>query len=121
MAAVVFFLVVILYFVPATISMIRGDKNMVSLLIANLFLGWTFIGWVVVLCLACRNLNRAPPVVVVPHPGYHHQPGYPQLPPSYPQSRDDDTIQLNLRSLSSERTAPGRIPEQPPGAGCRHS
>jgi Superinfection immunity protein len=35
-----------LYFLPALIGLLRGHHNFMSLLMLNLFLGWTFIGWV---------------------------------------------------------------------------
>src|SRR5476651_2096278 len=39
-------IVAALYFLPALIGLLRGHHNFMSLLMLNLFLGWTFIGWV---------------------------------------------------------------------------
>ncbi|MCB2082025.1 MAG: superinfection immunity protein [Rickettsiales bacterium] len=40
-------LIIILYFLPSLIARIRGHANGISIFITNLFLGWTFIGWMV--------------------------------------------------------------------------
>lgn len=37
------------YFLPSLIAIQRKHKNVNSLFVLNLFLGWTFIGWVVAL------------------------------------------------------------------------
>lgn len=39
-----------LHFLPSLIAVARGHNSRGSIFILNLFLGWTFIGWVV--CLA---------------------------------------------------------------------
>lgn len=41
---------VIIYFLPTIIG--RNKENSTSILMLNLFLGWTFIGWVVALVWA---------------------------------------------------------------------
>jgi hypothetical protein len=38
-----------LYFVPAIVAGHRRHHNRVPILLTNLFLGWTFIGWVAAL------------------------------------------------------------------------
>lgn len=35
-----------LYFIPTVIAVFRGHHNAVAIFGLNLFLGWTFIGWV---------------------------------------------------------------------------
>jgi hypothetical protein len=45
------------YFVPSVVSMLRGQKNWGSILVLNIFLGWTFIGWVVALVWACAAID----------------------------------------------------------------
>jgi hypothetical protein len=34
---------------------VRKVKHQGSVVVINLFLGWTFIGWVVALAMACRT------------------------------------------------------------------
>ena len=42
----------IIYFIPTIIAMIRKKTNTRAILALNLFLGWTFVGWVVALVWA---------------------------------------------------------------------
>jgi hypothetical protein len=42
----------VIYFLPTIIASNRGHKNTAAIFIANLFLGWTFLGWVVCLVWA---------------------------------------------------------------------
>jgi hypothetical protein len=53
--------VALLYFLPAVIA--RRKPNASSVLVINLFLGWTLIGWVVALAMA---VNDPKPAVVAP-------------------------------------------------------
>lgn len=39
-------LLIALYFLPAIIAARRGHRNRTPILLLNLFLGWTVIGWV---------------------------------------------------------------------------
>jgi len=41
-----------LYFLPAIIAAARRTHNSTGVLLLNLFLGWTVIGWVVALLMA---------------------------------------------------------------------
>lgn len=43
------FLLLILYLVPAIVAFKRRHLNRVAILIFDLFLGWTFLGWVAAL------------------------------------------------------------------------
>lgn len=47
-----------LYFLPATVAHSRKNPNTLAVFVLNLFLGWTFIGWVIALVWACAG--RAP-------------------------------------------------------------
>ncbi|KJK59256.1 membrane protein [Saccharothrix sp. ST-888] len=42
----------VMYFVPTVIAFLRGTRNKGAVLVVNLFLGWTFIGWVVALAMS---------------------------------------------------------------------
>jgi len=44
-----------LYFLPSMIAVHRGHRNGMAIGVVNLFLGWTFLGWVVTLAWACTN------------------------------------------------------------------
>ena len=49
-AAVVFIIILFVYFLPSYVG--RNKKNFGAILVLNLFLGWTVIGWVVSLVWA---------------------------------------------------------------------
>lgn len=44
--------VVLLYLLPAIVASLRKQENKNSVFILNLFLGWTFLGWVIALAMA---------------------------------------------------------------------
>ncbi len=43
------------YWVPTIIALVRHVPNKGSVIVVNLFLGWTLIGWIVALAMACRS------------------------------------------------------------------
>lgn len=38
-----------LYFLPTIIAAVRRSKGLLGIVLLNIFLGWTFIGWVIAL------------------------------------------------------------------------
>ncbi|MEW2177598.1 superinfection immunity protein [Streptomyces sp. NPDC005406] len=48
----------LVYFVPAVVAFSRGVPNKGSVLVLNLFLGWTLVGWVVALAMAARSTQQ---------------------------------------------------------------
>jgi hypothetical protein len=53
--AISLLIVLCLYFLPALVAVTRKVRHQASVVVINLFLGWTFIGWVVALAMACRT------------------------------------------------------------------
>ncbi|MEU3317111.1 superinfection immunity protein [Streptomyces sp. NPDC006662] len=47
--------VLVLYLVPTVVAMVRAVPNRGSVMVVNIFLGWTLIGWVVALAMAARS------------------------------------------------------------------
>lgn len=47
-----------LNFVPTIVGVIRKVPNIGSVVVINLFLGWTLVGWVVALAMAARTVPR---------------------------------------------------------------
>ena len=45
----------IVYFLPSLIAWQRGHESINSITIVNLFLGWTFFGWVISLAWAFKD------------------------------------------------------------------
>lgn len=57
------------YFVPAIIAAARHVPNAGSVIVVDLLLGWTVIGWIVALAMAFRSKP-------VPYPPPYSQPGW---------------------------------------------
>ena len=55
MAFVLVIIIVGFYFLPTIDATIRKVPNLESVIVLNLFLGWTLIGWVVALAIAARS------------------------------------------------------------------
>ena len=52
-----FFILIGLYFLPTLNAILKGSKcrNKEAIFFANLFFGWTVIGWFIVLVWSCTN------------------------------------------------------------------
>ncbi len=50
-----FLVVLVLYFLPSIVAVTRKVTHQGSVVVINLFLGWTFVGWVIALAMACRT------------------------------------------------------------------
>jgi uncharacterized membrane protein len=52
------------YFAPTIVAFARQHHQANTVLVINLFLGWTFIGWVVALAMAVGAVERrrSPPI-----------------------------------------------------------
>ena len=51
-------LLLILYFVPSMVACHRHHHNANAILLTNLFLGWTVLGWVVALVWAATAVRQ---------------------------------------------------------------
>ena len=47
---------IIVYWVPSIMAAVRRVPNTGSVVVINLFLGWTVVGWVVALAMASRSI-----------------------------------------------------------------
>ena len=54
------------YWVPMIVALIRTPPHFGSAIVVNVFLGWTIIGWVVALAMACRSRPQQPQYVAPP-------------------------------------------------------
>ena len=41
--------------IPIVVANVRNHKNTMAIVILSLFLGWTFVGWVIALVWACTS------------------------------------------------------------------
>ena len=55
MELILILIVIAIYFLPSIIANSRQHKNSMAIFVTNLFLGWTFLGWVVSLVWACTS------------------------------------------------------------------
>ena len=79
--------VLALYFIPSIIAKARDHHQFATILVLNIFLGWTFIGWVVCLAMSLSATSGGgspvtnvmpPPATAVPAGWYPdpHKPGH---------------------------------------------
>ena len=59
-----------LYILPVLIAYLRPAPDRASVVIVSIFLGWTYVGWVIALALAVRD--RRPAMMVLTQPGNTH-------------------------------------------------
>jgi hypothetical protein len=45
----------VMYFLPSIVALARNKRDTTAILLLNLFLGWTMIGWVVALVWAVKT------------------------------------------------------------------
>ncbi|HEX3874368.1 MAG TPA: superinfection immunity protein [Solirubrobacteraceae bacterium] len=55
------FILLCLYFVPTVVAVKRAHHQLSAILIVNVFLGWTFVGWVVALAMAFTPVDAPRP------------------------------------------------------------
>jgi hypothetical protein len=48
----------VVYFIPSIVAYAREHHNRLAILVLNLFLGWSFLGWVVALVWAATHVQR---------------------------------------------------------------
>ena len=54
------FFIFTIYFLPFLIALIRNHTDSMAIFVLNLFLGWTFFGWVVALVWAVKKFDSNP-------------------------------------------------------------
>ena len=50
---------ILIYFIPTIVAIRREHLQKTAIILINIFLGWSFIGWVVALVWACMNPNTS--------------------------------------------------------------
>lgn len=84
MGSILLAVLVAAYFLPALIAGMRKVPHEGSIVVVNIFLGWTLIGWVVALAMACRSIPPHPALTPpgAPSTDEHATPPPPQPPPA---------------------------------------
>ena len=49
--------ILFIYFIPAIVASRREHQNKMAIVVTNVFLGWTFLGWVVALIWAFTEIR----------------------------------------------------------------
>ena len=57
-------LISVTYFLPSVIALLRSKSNTFAIILLNIFLGWTFVGWVVALVWSVTSDNKSQTVVI---------------------------------------------------------
>jgi hypothetical protein len=53
-----------IWLIPGLVALARSHHNCVSIWLVTIFLGWSFIGWVIALVWAFSNPSPAQPIVI---------------------------------------------------------
>jgi hypothetical protein len=73
------------YMLPWAVAVMRGRSNLAAIGLINLLLGWTFIGWVVALVMACQShqlVGGGTTTIVVSNLAPAHQVAAPSVSPA---------------------------------------
>jgi hypothetical protein len=57
-AWIIVILALLIYFMPTLIAANRGHHNSLAIFALNLFLGWSFLGWVIAFVWACTQTQK---------------------------------------------------------------
>jgi hypothetical protein len=105
--------VIALYFLPCIVAYGRGKVNSGGVLIINLLLGWTVIGWIVALAMAASGMTKkqqatlqTPPARVQLSPDGRHWWDGRQWQPMPTSGRDRPSTRTELPSPPGESRFP---------------
>lgn len=64
----------VIYFIPAIVAAVKRSERALAIFLLNLFLGWTFLGWVGALVwAAAEKSNRPTPTEDAPRGRSHER------------------------------------------------
>ena len=52
-------LLIAIYFVPTIVAIVRHARNVIGIVLLNIFGGWTFVGWIIALVWSFRDERQA--------------------------------------------------------------
>lgn len=64
---IAFMLLFVVYIIPSIVGLLRKKDDIAAIIILNLFLGWSFLGWVIALVWALSKDKQVQTVVVHNH------------------------------------------------------
>jgi hypothetical protein len=93
LASWILFILLVPYFLPTIIAILRQKTNTGAIFALNLFLGWSLIGWIISLVWALSSDNMRTQTIIVNNP--------PPAPPSPAPPHEYKGIQLNRKAAGS--------------------
>lgn len=55
---ILLFIMLVIYFIPTFVASDRKTLNKEQVMVVNLFLGWTLLGWVIALAMAYSHKTK---------------------------------------------------------------
>jgi len=104
-------LIVIPYFLPTIIAILRKSTSVAGIFVLNFFLGWTFIGWIIALVWSITSRNSATTIIV--NNSYPANPGQPYTPPPTYNPPPYQTEPGGYTQQTSPTLRSGTHPNQP--------
>jgi hypothetical protein len=49
----------VVYFVPTIVAITKHDRNVIGIVLLNIFGGWTFVGWIIALVWSIIDQKQA--------------------------------------------------------------
>lgn len=84
-----------LYFLPAIIAKARKNSNTTGIFVLNLFLGWTFIGWIAAWIWAFSSGSKQSPTVIVNNTSQAYSQEYKAEKPDIPKQIQPEVSSVN--------------------------
>jgi hypothetical protein len=94
---------ILIYFFPSVIAFSKSKSNTAAIFVLNLFLGWSFIGWIVALVWALSKDKETQPIIVNNNAYSEHRIVTPTFTQPLPVSNQNSSdIQKNIQSLETK-------------------
>jgi T4 superinfection immunity protein/putative oligomerization/nucleic acid binding protein len=91
-------LILIFYFFPSIIAFSRSKSNTAAIVMLNLFLGWSFIGWIIALIWAVSKDRETQQIIVNNNAYSEHRTVTPTVNQPIPERLYNDGTQKTLSS-----------------------
>ncbi len=94
---------ILIYFFPSVIAFSKSKSNTAAIFVLNLFLGWSFIGWIVALVWAVSKDKEKQPIIVNNNAYSEYRTVTPTFTQPLPVSNQNSSdIQKNIQSLETK-------------------
>jgi len=117
----IFAVLTVFYMLPWAIAATRSKRNIAPIVLINIFLGWSLIGWIAAMIMACLNDPQPRLVAAVTTGAYGYPPAAPcPYPPQQPQDQQYPPQQYPQPGYppqgypSAQQYPPRSLPGEPP-------